>query len=142
MDLLTPDLRQRLIGNAAAPADATRHGGPAPDPAPVVKFFNPCGAATWLLTELAPDGDTLFGLCDLGFGYPELGSVSFAEIASVHVTLGLGIERDLHFAASHPLSVYAEAARTHGGIVEDAAALADAALWLATERDMLPPSSP
>jgi hypothetical protein len=142
MDLLTPDLRQRLIANAAARAEAIRRGAREPDPAPVVKFFNPCGAATWLLTELAPDGDTLFGLCDLGFGCPELGSVSLAEIERVRVPPSPGIERDLHFAASHPLSVYAEAARMHGGIVEDATALADAALWLATERDVLPPSSP
>ena len=142
MDLLTPELRERLIANAAALGDAVRRGLPEPDPAPVVKFFNPCGAATWLLIELDSDGDTLFGLCDLGFGCPELGSASLAEIAGVRVPFGLGIERDLHFAASHPLSVYAQAARMHGGIVEDAAALADAALWLVTERDLLPPSPP
>ena len=142
MDLLTPELRERLIANAAALGDAVRRGLPEPDPAPVVKFFNPCGAATWLLIELDSDGDTLFGRCDLGFGCPELGSASLAEIAGVRVPFGLGIERDLHFAASHPLSVYAQAARMHGGIVEDAAALADAALWLVTERDLLPPSPP
>ena len=142
MDLLTPELRERLIANAAALGDAVRRGLPEPDPAPVVKFFNPCGAATWLLIELDSDGDTLFGLCDLGFGCPELGSASLAEIAGVRVPFGLGIDRDLHFAASHPLSVYAQAARMHGGIVEDAAALADAALWLVTERDLLPPSPP
>lgn len=142
MDLLIPDLRQSLIANARARAEATRRGWREPDPVPVVKFFNPCGAATWLLTELDPDGDTLFGLCDLGFGCPELGSASLAEIASVRVPFGLGIERDLHFAASHPLSVYAEAARLHGGIVEDAAALADAARRLSQARDQLPPSPP
>ncbi|WP_425462871.1 DUF2958 domain-containing protein [Mesorhizobium norvegicum] len=32
---------------------------------------------------------------DLGFGFPELGSVSLAELASVKGRLGLGIERDL-----------------------------------------------
>lgn len=140
MDLLTPDLRQILTANAAARAEAIGLGAHEPDPAPAVKFFNPCGAATWLLTELDSDGDTLFGLCDLGFGCPELGSVSHAELARVGVALGLGIERDLHFAASHPLSVYAQAARMHGRIVEDTSALADAALWLETERQMLPPS--
>lgn len=142
MDLLTPDLRQTLIANAAAREEAARRGAREPDPGPVVKFFDPCGAATWLLTELDRDGDTLFGLCDLGFGCPELGSVSLAEIASVRGPLGLRIERDLRFAANHPLSVYAVAAQMHGGIVEDAAALADAALWLETEREMLPPSLP
>jgi len=142
MDLLTPELRERLTANAAARAEAMRCDAPEPDPVPVVKFFNPCGAATWLLTELESDGDRLFGLCDLGFGCPELGSVSLAEIASVRVPLGLGIERDLHFSASFPLSVYAEAARRHGRIVESADVLADTALWLETERQMLPPSPP
>src|SRR3546814_19613001 len=50
------------------------------DPCPVVKFFNPLGAATWLATELGRDGDTLFGLADLGFGCPELGYFSLSEI--------------------------------------------------------------
>ena len=46
------------------------------DHIPVVKLFNPMGPATWLLCELDADGDTLFGLCDLGVGEPELGYVS------------------------------------------------------------------
>ena len=32
----------------------------------VVKFFNPIGVGTWLATELDEDGDTLYGLADLG----------------------------------------------------------------------------
>lgn len=142
MDLLTPELRERLIANAAAREDAARRSSREPDPAPVVKFFNPCGAATWLLTELDSDGDTLFGLCDLGLGCPELGSVSLAEITGIRVGPGLKIERDLHFAASHPLSVYAEAARRHGGIIETSAALVDASRRLSARRDELPPSFP
>ena len=47
---------------------AQRDGKQEPDPAPVVKLFNPLGAATWLATELDEDGDVLFGLADLGFG--------------------------------------------------------------------------
>ena len=147
MDLLTTTLRQRLIANAAAHHEAMQHDLQEPDAAPVVKFFNPCGAATWLFSEL--DGDTLFGLCDLGFGCPELGSASLAEIASVRVGLGLKIERDLHFTANQPLTVYAEAAREHGGIVENDALLAAAAARLARarfesaqRRDVLPPSIP
>jgi hypothetical protein len=57
------------------------------------------------------DGDTLFGLCDLGFGCPEMGSASLAEIAAVTLPFGLTIERDLHFEARFPLTVYADAAR-------------------------------
>ncbi|MER8583116.1 DUF2958 domain-containing protein [Mesorhizobium sp. M1423] len=102
MILITDPLRARLLANGAADADI--------DHFPVVKLFNPTGAATWLLTELDADGDTLFGLCDLGFGFPEFGNVSLAELASAKGPLGLGIERDLHFQARFPLSVYAEAA--------------------------------
>jgi hypothetical protein len=111
MDLLTDSLRAALRANAEA-ARQPRH-----DPAPVVKFFNPCGAATWLATELDADGDTLFGLADLGFGCPELGSFSLSEIASVRLPFGLGIERDLFFSTTHPLSKWAEAARQAGSIL-------------------------
>ena len=111
MDLLTETLRAALRANAETGARATR------DPVPVVKFFNPCGAATWLATELDADGDTLFGLADLGFGCPELGSFSLSEIAAVRLPFGLRIERDLHFATAHPLSAWADAARRAGSIL-------------------------
>ena len=89
------------------------------DPRPVVKLFNPCGAATWLLTELfTEDGvDMAFGLCDLGFGTPELGYVSIDELADIRVMGGLlGIERDRHFIADKTLSEYAAEAREIGRI--------------------------
>ena len=147
MMLLTQELRARLIANSV-PSEV-EGGQQRGDHAPVVKFFNPVGAATWLLSELDEDGDTLFGLCDLGFGCAELGSASLSEIASVRVSFGLKIERDLHFTATHPLTVYAEAARQHGGIVENDALLAAAAMRLALERaqfarkrEALPPSIP
>jgi hypothetical protein len=87
------------------------------DHQPVVKFFNPMGAATWLLTELDPeDGDSAFGLCDLGMGFPELGYVSLAEIQSIKLPLGLYIERDEHFTAKMTISEYAAKARLAGRI--------------------------
>ena len=89
-----------------------------------MKLFNPCGAATWLFSELSPDNDDLlFGLCDLGMGSPELGYASLAEIEAVQLPMGLAIERDLWFRARYPLSVYTEAARSAGRIVEGAAEL-------------------
>lgn len=65
MILLTDELRERLLANGREPDT---------DHVPVVKFFNPLGAGVWLATELDSDGDTLFGLADLG--EPELGSFS------------------------------------------------------------------
>ncbi|MEN5144559.1 DUF2958 domain-containing protein [Brevundimonas diminuta] len=111
MILLTPDLRDRLRANAEARLAALVAETPEPDPVPVVKFFNPVGAATWLATELDGDGDTLFGLADLGFGTPELRSFSLAEIESVRLPFGLAIERDLHFSTHFRLSVWSAWAR-------------------------------
>lgn len=126
MDLMPPDIRERLLANGAADHET--------DPLPVVKFFDPSGAATWLVTEMMPaEPDILFGLCDLGMGYPELGYVSLAELQGVRGGLGLGIERDLHFDARFPLSVYAEAARIAGRITESEEALARAAAALGKE---------
>lgn len=119
MILLTQDLRERLLANGR------RRGL---DHVPVVKFFNPLGIGTWLATELDEDGDTLYGLADLG--EPELGSFSLAEMQAVELPLGTGIERDILFEGEDPLSVYAQAARTAGRIVIDKRSLRDAAAAL------------
>lgn len=126
MDLLTPDLRDALRANAAARDEAYALRRREPDPAPVVKFFNPLGPATWLATELDTDGDTLFGLADLGFQCPELGSFSLGEIAALRLPLGLGIERELSFASVVPLSVWADTARQTGSIARAETMIADA----------------
>ncbi|QNA83761.1 DUF2958 domain-containing protein [Sphingomonas sp. So64.6b] len=120
MDLLTPEIAARLRANADAQDAASRAGTREPDPVPLVKFFNPLGAATWLATELDADGDTLFGLADLGFGCPELGSFSLSEIAAVRLPFGLGIERDIGFSSAVPLSVWAHTARRSGSILDAA----------------------
>ncbi len=124
--LVTPAIQERLLANWKV-GDA--------DHVPVVKLFFPAGAHTWLITEMSPEQpDILFGLCDLGMGFPELGYVSLSELEGVKTVFGLGIERDLHFTARYPLSVYAEAARIASGIVEDDEALKQAAAKLAAER--------
>lgn len=87
------------------------------DPPPVIKLFNPVGAATWLATELSEDGDALFGLADLGFGCPELGYFSLSEIASIRLPYGLFIERDIAFESDQPLSVWASWSRRAGSIL-------------------------
>jgi Protein of unknown function (DUF2958) len=128
MLLLTQDQRASLIANGKSRGDHV----------PVVKFFSPVGAATWLFSELDEDGDTLFGLCDLGFGCPEMGSASLAEIAAVKLPFGLAIERDLHFEGRFPLTIYADAARVCGGITEDEARLEAAVVARASELSELP----
>lgn len=115
MILLPADLRFALNANGLA-SRLHRARSTAFDPWPVVKFFNPVGAATWLASEIDGDGDTLFGLADLGFGCPELGCFSLAEIAAVRLPFGLGIERDTCFDPLAPLSHWTEAARRLGSI--------------------------
>lgn len=122
MKLITKEIERCLLENGRRPDEDHR---------PVVKFFNPCGAATWLIAQMDPDEpDILFGVADLGFGCAELGSVRLSELESVKGPLGLGIERDLYFEARYPLSVYIEAARLAGSIVTGMRLLDDAALRL------------
>ena len=61
----------------------------------VIKLFDPTGSGIWYLSELDPNTNIAFGLCDLG--YPELGYVSLDELSNLKVKMGLGIERDLYF---------------------------------------------
>ena len=139
MKLLTPALHFVLRANAVS-AHIAEAKGEDFDPVPVVKLFNPLGAATWLATELYDDGDTLFGLADLGFGCPELGVFSLSEIASVRLPFGLGIERDLGFSTPCRLSVWADTARRSGSILFAETLLRSAAK--APDPDELPPSDP
>ena len=117
MILLPPELRFALRCNDINRRAAMRDEKPAPDPVPVLKLFNPLGAATWLATELYGDDETLFGLADLGFGCPELGVFSLSEIAAVRLPYGMGIERDIGFESIHPISVWAEWSRRAGSIL-------------------------
>jgi len=64
----------------------------------------------------------LFGLADVGFGCPELGSFSLLELASVRLPYHLTIERDLDFASDQPISRWAETARRLGSIIAAEAA--------------------
>ncbi|WP_420143999.1 DUF2958 domain-containing protein [Sphingobium sp.] len=114
MILLTPDIRYALRANAINSAAAQAQPF---DPVPVVKFFNPLGAGTWLATELYTDGDTLFGLADLGFGCPEMGVFSLNEIESIRLPYGMRIERDEGFYSPHSLSRWASTARRAGSII-------------------------
>jgi hypothetical protein len=114
MDLIEPLKLEQLIANyrEQQPLRGTHRER---DFQPVVKLFVPWGAATWLLTECAPDG-LAFGLSDMGFGSPELGYVSLDEIAAIRGPGGLTIEQDLHFTAYKPLSEYAAESRAQGFI--------------------------
>ena len=119
MKLLTQAQRTKLLDNGRRQA-AVRGTPDEIDFPPVVKLFNPCGAATWLLTEIDPEDESVaWGLCDLGMGFPEFGTVSLNELAEYRGRLGLGIERDRFFVARGSISAYIAAANEAGRIVED-----------------------
>ncbi|MDA7430646.1 DUF2958 domain-containing protein [Primorskyibacter aestuariivivens] len=118
MELLPQPILDQLAANGRANQTRIEAGEDTIDHHPVAKLFTPDGGATWLLSETDPeDPDIAFGLCDLGLGYPELGSVRLSVLKAHLGRLGLPIERDLHFKASAPLSTYAERAREAGGII-------------------------
>lgn len=89
----------------------------------ILKYFNPCGAATWYISEGMPLNENgepcalddakdwhFFGWCDLGMpGCAELGYVLLSQLEEIKLPFGLGIERDLYFDAK-PLNDLKEAA--------------------------------
>lgn len=82
----------------------------------MVKLFTPDGNATWLLQELSPNG-MLFGLCDLGQGFPKIGFVNILELQTFRGKLRLPIERDRYFKANKTLLEYANEAHEKGRII-------------------------
>tara|TARA_R110000787_G_scaffold209044_1_gene319107 strand:+ start:8780 stop:9139 length:360 start_codon:yes stop_codon:yes gene_type:complete len=117
MKLLTKSIQEQLLRNGRLRDELACEGKPEIDYIPVVKLFTPDSACTWLLTEVDPiEPDIGFGLCDLGQGFPELGTVSIKELLSVRGPMGLPIERDRHFNPSKTLSAYADEARAAGYI--------------------------
>jgi len=107
MQLLTKQIRKDLDRNMKLPAK---------DRKPVVKFFAPWGSATWLISEFYPERQEMFGLCDMGFGSPEIGSVSFSELQIIRGPMGLMIERDMGWSTDKTLAQLADEARKDGSI--------------------------
>ena len=99
MKLLTDEIK------AALPKLGETENTSCDDKTFVCKFFNPMGDWTWLVAEgeYVEDMDTwmFFGLVD-GFE-KEWGYFTLAELESVDVGFGLGIERDIMFGTvEHP----------------------------------------
>ena len=96
MQLLTDEIKSTL------PSLYSTENTPAHEKQIVCKFFNPMGAGTWYIAEgsYQEDMDTwlVFGYCDLGLGTPEWGYVTLAELESVKLPFGMGIERDIYFS--------------------------------------------
>lgn len=114
MKLLTKAQHAKLIANYQL-ANSINDGG-CEDLPPVVKLFGG-SSCTWLLVDLNIETNIAFALCDLGFGTPELGSVSLDELEAIKFPpFGLPIERDRHFETTEPISKFAAQARKLGYI--------------------------
>lgn len=91
MKLITKEIERKLNNTPIYSKD-----GQGVDSEIIVKFFNPCGAATWLITEAEKqdNGDyLLYGYITLGYGY-EWCYVMLSELQKIRNGYGLGIERD------------------------------------------------
>lgn len=92
MKLLTKEIEEKFKDHPYGSQDGL--GGNAEV---LVKYFNPTGAGTWLITEAEEqeNGDWyLFGYCHI-YDW-EWGSVSLHELENFKGFGGLGIERDLY----------------------------------------------
>ena len=88
MKLLTQAQKNKLIQNHKS-QDGTKEFSAE------VKLFNPTGVGTWYLSELDPETNVAFGLCEIH--EKELGYVSLDELSEFKGQFGLGIERDIYF---------------------------------------------
>ena len=68
----------------------------AKDPLVKAKLFDPCGSATWYLTEYDPVEKITFSYV-VGLQVDEWGYTSLIELESIERPYGLTIERDWYF---------------------------------------------
>lgn len=112
--LITAEQRVQLLAVGEA-----RAAGQSIDPMPAVRLFTPDAHATWLLAALDPaDGDTAWGLIDLGIGMPALGTVKLSDLASIVGPHKQPVMRDRYFQAVRPLSEYVRLAQENGSITD------------------------
>ena len=112
--LVTEDERARLLAHGQA-----RAAGQHADPLPVIRLFTPDAHAIWLLASLDPaDGDTAFGIMDVGIGMPELGRIKLSDLASIVGPNKQPVMRDRYFRAVRPLSEYLRLAQENGSILD------------------------
>ena len=112
--LITTAQRAHLLANAQAYG-----AGQGYDAEPVTRLFTPDARASWLLAALDPsDGNTAFGLCDVGVGLPGLGYVKLSDLESITGPRGRPILQDRYFQPTRTLREYVRLAQDNGAIVD------------------------
>lgn len=92
MKLMTKELEEKLTQYPIGSQDEKGM-----DADVIVKYFNPCGSGTWLITEGEKQEDgtwLLFGYCHI-FVW-EWGYVSLSDLENIQLPFGMSIERDLY----------------------------------------------
>lgn len=113
-ELITAQERERLLAHGQSRADGLTIA-----PLPVVRLFTPDAHVIWLLAALDPtDGDTAYGLIDLGLGMPEMGYVKLSDLASIVGPQQRPVMRDRFFQSVRPMSEYRRLAQENGSIVD------------------------
>ena len=112
--LVTTEQRAQLLA-----VGACRPDGPGLDPMPVVRQLTPEAHPTWRQAALDPaDGDTAWGLIDLGIGMPGLGHVKLSDLASIVGPRKQPVMRDRYFQPVRRLSEYLRLAEENGSITD------------------------
>lgn len=96
MNLLTNEIKESFRKYPLYSQD-----GKGLDSVVLVKYFNPCGLGTWLITEAEEQEDgewLLFGYCHIYCW--EWGYISLKELQDLKLPFGLTIERDLYIPKS------------------------------------------
>ncbi len=131
--LVPDDVNDSLLANWQHGQDQRRTVSH--DPLPVLRLHAQIGPAEWLITERSTEEpDILFGLADLGMGFPELGYMSLQELESIRISGAFRIVREVGYTATFPLSVYVQAARMNSAITHDEKSLMQAKAVLDAER--------
>ncbi len=92
MKLMTKEIEEALTKYPYGSQD-----GKGMDAKVIIKYFNPMGVGTWIITEgeKQEDGDwLLYGYCHIHEW--EWGPVMLSELQNFKGKFGLGIERDLY----------------------------------------------
>lgn len=101
---LTAPQRKKLKANWKALTDESED-----DVMPVAKLFVTVGAARWLLVAMDPNDETVVeGICDLGSGFVEYGSIDLAKLAEFRDAFDLGVQVDKFWKPKARVEAYLE----------------------------------